>query len=201
VLAEIVVFLAVVLWKGTAVAVRRVTVIAVAIAAVVALLMVVTGLGSGRAALSAIWLVLVAAGIVLMGIFARVSAGSALPWLFYISAIGGGLMGRQAGGGVLVAAIAIVAALVGKRSLRKKVYDPFVSRWVDTAACVGGTRFRGADLTGANLHGAMLRNSDFRDAQFEASQLEDAGKVESCVFGPRRAGATPPGAARAHPDG
>jgi hypothetical protein len=186
--AEIVVFLAIVLWKGTAIALRRVTAIAVAIAAAFALLAVVTGLGSGRAALAALWLVLVTAAIVLMGIVARVTAGSAVPWIFYVSAMGGGLIGREAGGGILVAAVAIVAALVGRRALRRKAFDPLESRWVDTAICLGGTRFRGADLTGAKLHGATLRNSDFRDAQFEGSLFDDAGKVESCVFGPRNVG-------------
>jgi hypothetical protein len=76
------------------VAVRRVTAIAGLLAAAVALVMVVTGFGTGRGALSALWLILVAAGIVVMGILARVSAGSAVPWLFYFSAIGGGLVGR-----------------------------------------------------------------------------------------------------------
>jgi hypothetical protein len=187
--AQIVVFLAVLLWKDTAFAIRRVTVIAVAVAAIAGLVMAVTGLGSGRAPAEALMLVLVTAAVVLVGIFARVSAGSAAPWLFYVSALGGSLIGREAGGGVLVAAMAIVATLVGRRALGGKRRDPLVSRWVDEAACLGGTRFRGADLTGAKLHGATLRNSDFRDAGFDDSQLGHAGKVESCVFRRRDAGA------------
>jgi Pentapeptide repeats (8 copies) len=183
----LVLFLAVVLWKGTAVALRRVTVIAAAIAAAISLFMVGTGLGSGRAALLGVVLVLVAAGILMMGILARVTAGSAVPWLFYVSAIGGGLVGRQAGGGVMVAAIAIVSALVGRRALQKTGYDPLVSRWIDATASLGGTRFRGADLKGAKLHGAMLRNADFRDANIDEAQLGEAGKVEGCVFGRGRA--------------
>jgi hypothetical protein len=76
--------------------------------------------------------------------------------------------------------------VVGRRALRKKHYDPLVSRWVDVAACLGGTRFRGADLTGARLHGATLRNSDFRDAHFDDSQFDDIGTMEeSCAFGRR----------------
>jgi hypothetical protein len=186
VMAEVVVFLAVVLWKGTTVALRRVTAIAAGVALAVALFMVVTGLGSGRAALAGVALVLVAAAILAMGIIARISAGSALPWLFYVSALGGSLFGKSAGGGILVAATAIVSAVVGKRALRKKGYDPLVSRWADTASCLGGTRFRGADLTGAKLRGATLRNSDFRDAHFDDAQFDDVGKVEeSCVFGSR----------------
>jgi hypothetical protein len=184
-LAATIVFLIVVLWKGTTVALRRVTLIAVAVAAAIGVVIAVTGLGSGVAPVAALLLVLVAAAIVLIGILARVSAGSALPWLFYIAAIGGGLVGREAGGGIMVAAMAIVAALVGKRELRGKSRDPLVHRWVEVTSCLGGTRFRGADLTGAKLHGATLRNSDFRDARVDDSQLKDVNKLESCAFGPR----------------
>jgi hypothetical protein len=182
VIAQVVLFLIVVLWRGMAVALSRVTAIAAAVTLAIALVMVVTGLGSGRAALAALWLVLVAGALVSLGVLARISAGSAVPWLFYVSAVGGGLMGREAGGGILVVAMAIVAALVGRRALGKKRYDPLESRWVDAVACVGGTRFRGADLTGAKLSGATLRNSDFRDAAFDESQLKDVRKVEGCVF-------------------
>ena len=182
--AEMVLFLGVLLWKGTGVALRRVTAVAVAVAAGVGFLAVVTGRGSGRAAAAALILIAVAAAIVLLGTVARISAGAATPWLFYLSAMGGGLMGREAGGGVLVAAIAIVAAIVGKRALKGDRRHPVVSRWSEALSCLGGTRFRRADLTGANLRGAKLKNTDFRNAMLERSQLENANKVSSCAFDP-----------------
>jgi hypothetical protein len=181
-LAQVFVLLVVVLWKGTTFAVRRVTAVAAAVAIVVGIFMVGTGLGSGEAPVAALLLVLVTAAILLMGIFARIAAGAAAPWLFYVSAIGGSLVGREAGGGVLVTAMAIVAALTGRRALRRKGFDPWISRWADEAACLGGTRFRGADLTGAKLHGAMLQNSDFRDVSVDDSQFEHVSKMESCVL-------------------
>jgi hypothetical protein len=185
--AELILFLGVLLWKGTAVALTRVTAVAVAVAAVVGLLGVATGLGSGRAAVFALILIAVAAAIVLLGTVARITAGTGAPWLFYLSAMGGGLMGREAGGGVLVVAIAIVAAIVGRRALRGDRRDAALSRWAEALSCLGGTRFRGADLLGANLRGAKLKNSDFRDATLEASQLESAEEVASCAFDRRRA--------------
>ena len=89
--------------------------------------------------------------------------------MFYIVAVGGALAGRGADGGFAAAVLAILSAVIGKRLLRGDIRYAELARWTRKLAILGGTRFRGADLTGASFQAARLKTVDFEAREWDPS--------------------------------
>jgi Pentapeptide repeats (8 copies) len=179
---ELVVSLIVLLWKGFGVALRNVAAATTGAAMLSAVLAILLGAGSGAAAARIVFFVALGLVLVVLGVLVRVAAGTIHGWVFYVVALAGGFATRGAGGGVIVLALAMISALIGKRVLRGDLRYAVLLRSAHAIVSLGGTRFRGADLTDVTFRAARLRNSDFRGARLDRERLADAREVALCTF-------------------
>jgi hypothetical protein len=169
--AELLVLLVGAVWKGPRAAAQWIVpqVLALAIAgAVVARLSGYSGLGALVIFVGS----LIMLGLLAVGAMARAVAGSAGRFLFLVVAISGALAGRALGGGLVALAMAVGAALIGKRMLTRPELAPILSRCVAAIVRAGGTSFRGADLRGAHLEQTRLECCDLRDAKLDGAFLD-----------------------------
>jgi len=114
----------------------------VAVAVVIAVVIAVTGAGAGA---SAVVIAVIAAAVVTkVGIVAVASSVS-----ISVSA---------------AAAIAVVGRWIGWRAMKGNPRDAWIHDFAVAFATLGGTSFRGADLTEANFSAAKLKSTDMREA-------------------------------------
>src|SRR5690606_11713252 len=145
-------------------AVRHVLPVTTALAFAAGLVAMISGAGTGSAALLGLVFIVLAAVLVGLSVLVRATAGTTSQLLFAVVAVAGGLAGGAAGGGITAAAVAIAAMLMARRSATLEPEYPLLARITAAIASRGGTRFRDANLTGANLDHARLVACDFRGA-------------------------------------
>ncbi len=177
---ELLVFIAVSVWKGLRVAVRYVLPRVVAIAIVAFVVALLTGAGTGKGALALLAFAVLTAAIVALGSLARAVAGTTSTLLFAVVAISGALSSSLTGGGVAATVIAVGSMLIGRRALEGREPGQ-LGRLSAILASRGGTSFRGADLSGATFESARLESTDFRGARLDGARL-DRAQARSCVF-------------------
>lgn len=178
---ELLVFIGVTVWKGLGVAVRHVLPRVLAIAVIVGVTAIVTGVGTGKGAYAMLAFATLTAAIVALGSLARAVAGTTSGLLFAVVAIAGALSGALVGGRLTATVIAVGAMLAGRRTLKGKDPDAALTRLSAIVASRGGTSFRGADLSGATFESARLESADFRGARLDGASL-DRADIRFCVF-------------------
>ncbi len=172
-----------------------------ALAVVVGLVAVLSGMGHGTGALLVLAFVALAVAVVVLSVFARVVAGSLGNLFFFVVALSGALTGRFLGGGVAALIVAIGAMLIARKSAGRQAEFPLITRLNAAIASHGGTRLRDANLEGATFERARLFACDFRGASMTGARFDDA-EVRLCRFDTpipaavssrRRPGTTPTG--------
>jgi uncharacterized protein YjbI with pentapeptide repeats len=192
IVAEIPIFLLVAILKGFGPALTRVAAPIALIGAVIGVIAVFGGVGTGEAAATVIALALLNAGIIVGGTFARAAAGGAGSVFLVIAALSGMLMSRSVGGGIGAMLVAVSSVIVARRVLRGDVRYPRLIHTVARAVCLGGTNFRGADLHGAHFDGATLRGADFRGAALDHTTFAGAKDAHLARFDARPTQDAPP---------
>jgi hypothetical protein len=178
---ELVLFLAALLWKGPRYALERVLPVAIALAAVIGLIAVATGAGTGSLALAVIAFSAMGAAVIAFATLVRVAAGGVSSIMFMVVAMSGAIVGGLTGGGLYATAVALTGMIAAQLGLRgKRSYPGLMALTVDLV-CAGGTRFRGANLTGASFAAARLRHADFRGAKLDATRF-DTARINLCAF-------------------
>jgi len=84
--------------------------------------------------------------------------------------------GAGAGAGAVV--LTLVSAYIGWRALKGDARDDWVQSVAVAFAAVGGTSFRGADLTDANFTQAQLKSTDLRRATLMRTNWHQAKKLD-----------------------
>lgn len=169
------------LWKGIAYAVRHTLPPIAAIAVIGGGIVLATGTGTGIGALAMLAFLAVTVAFVALGALARAVAGTTHLLLFVVAAVSGAVAGRVVGGGLVAAAVAIASAIIGRRALTGSGAYPVLVRETAELACLGGTRFRGADLTDARFDDAHLESTDFRGAVLADTHF-DGATIRQCAF-------------------
>jgi len=184
VLVQLAAFLGVALLRGLRVALLVVAPTVIAVAVVLGLIFIGSGLGNGSAAAAGVLLIVAFAVIIIVEALARAVAGGLAPAMLVVAALSGMLAARTAGGGIAATGIALTTVIISRRALRGHPRHQGLRRWVLPIACVGGTRFRDADLRGAHLDGADLRGSDFRGANLTGATWERTKDRQLCRVDP-----------------
>ena len=188
-------YLVVGMWRGLRFATVTVLPVVAGLAVVVAMAVIVRGVGTGVGALAIIAFMLLAAAIVVLSVLARAVAGTTSAVFFVIVAMSGALTGRALGGGLTALAVAVGAMVMARRSAKEQDDFPLMTRISTAIACRGGTRFRSSSLTGAHFEGASLVACDFRGAELAGAGFAGA-RVRLCRFDER---VRPPGSGGGRP--
>jgi hypothetical protein len=183
VVASLLVFLAVGIWRGLRFATRNVLPVTAALAVAAGVIGVISGTGTGIGGLVVLVFLALAAVIVALSVLMRAVAGTTGKLVFSIVAIAGGLAGGTMGGGLTASVVAISAMLMARRSARLEAAYPVLARTTAAIASRGGTRFRNANLAGANLAEARLVACDFRGANLAGARF-DGATLRLCRFDP-----------------
>ena len=128
-----------------------------------------TAFGGAAAFAIAIAVVSASAHVFRLGVAAAYSGGAALAGAYtgaYLFALVVAPAVEFAGGYVLVggAVPGLLGVYVGKRAIKGDIRDSWIRIFAIAFAAIGGTNFRGVDLTDANFSSARLKSTDFRKA-------------------------------------
>ena len=85
--------------------------------------------------------------------------------------------------GTVAVLIMLVSAYIGWRALAGDERDAWVRSMAVAVAAIGGTDFRGADLTDANFAQATLKNIDLREAVLLQTNWHQAKKLDRARVG------------------
>jgi hypothetical protein len=181
VIVELALFMAVAIVRGLARAVREVFIPLLALAAVLGVVAIASGAGTGRGALAFALFTGVSVLVVTLGAAARAMGGATSSLFFFVVAVAGAIAGKLSGGGWLAVAIAFSCMLIGRRALKEDARYLGMSRLTALIACRGGTSFRGADLSGARFSDTRLVACDFRGAKLDAARF-DRASLRLCLF-------------------
>ena len=162
------------LWKGLGYAMRYTVPPIASLAAVSGVIAIALAEGTGSGALAMLAFVAVMLSLIVLSTLARAAAGTTGLAMFFVVAISGAIAGDVAGGGLTAAAVAVASAIHARRSLSGTERSPGLARVTDWLSCLGGTRFRGADLTGACFDQAHLQVCDFRGARLADASFRGA---------------------------
>lgn len=83
-----------------------------------------------------------------------------------------------AGAGVVAGTVTLLIAYIGWRALTEDKRDAWIRSFAIAFAAIGGTSFRGADLTDANFTGARLKSTDFRRSLLIRTCWREAQKLD-----------------------
>jgi hypothetical protein len=172
--AMLVAFLLVGIAKGLRYTLRTVLPASAVLAAIVGVVSIVGGVGTGSGALLTVVFLAFVTLVVALSVLVRALAGTAGNLFFALVAVAGGLAGAAAGGGLAATSIAIGAMLMARRSAKLEAEYPLVERTIAAIASRGGTSFRNANLAGANLADARLIACDFRGANLTEARFDHA---------------------------
>lgn len=84
---------------------------------------------------------------------------------------------------VVAVAMLLLSAYIGWRALRGDARDAWILTVAITFAAIGGTSFRGADLTDANYAHAMLKSADLRNVTITRTNWHQANKLDRARVG------------------
>ena len=177
--ALIIIFIIYAFWRGGAKSIYHLIIPALVLALISALIIYLTGIGTGINMLYVGLAFLLLLVMFYVGTIARPAAGSLSNILFLLVAVSGGVFSKHLGGGIGTAVLAIACALISKRALagtsgfehlKKVAY--FITRKM-------GTSFHEAKLSGANFSGAKIHNADFSGADTSSVNWGDSKKVHS----------------------
>jgi uncharacterized protein YjbI with pentapeptide repeats len=180
--AELLLCLFTMVWRGTFFTIARVLPPTIALLVLSTVLMVAVG-GSSRGLGPAIIAIAVLFVVVLVAVtFARAIAAG-VHSLSMVAVVVAWFLGARAASGHVTALLTAFATVVtGMRAASGSETSPLLSRWVRRIATVGGTSFRGADLTGARVADAVFRSTDLRGARFDGVDWNAAREVSFCAF-------------------
>jgi uncharacterized protein YjbI with pentapeptide repeats len=167
-------------WKGGHSVIRNLLLPVLAASLLIAIVIYVSGLGTGMAMLYQILALLLVVIMFIIGTAARAAAGSLSNILFIVVALSGGMFGRSVGGGIGTVVMALSCAQISKRALSgAKGFDTLkkVARFITKKF---GTSFRKTKLLNANFSQAKIRNCDFSDADLSLVHWADV-KKRNCI--------------------
>ena len=166
--AVILLFLGLLLFKGISTALRAYIIAIVAIIILdFAVVFVFAGEIRFRNAVPLVVVLVLVVPAVIAGILGRVVGGTFGAWAIGIVAVLGGLAAGRAGGGIAAVVVSVLLVLLSKRALRGDIRDGPMRYVGHRIASHRGTRFTNADLTRANFTGTLLVHSDLSSAVFQ----------------------------------
>jgi hypothetical protein len=176
-----IIFIVYALWRGGRNAITTLILPAVVIAMFTAIIVYVSGMGTGMAmvylALSFILLVV----MFIIGTVARAAAGSLSDLIFLVVALAGGVFGKSLGGGAAAVIMAIACALISKRALSGARGFNFLQSIAVYITSRLGTSFRNAKLNKADFSNSKIYNTDFSNADLSQVNWGDV-KKRNCVM-------------------
>jgi hypothetical protein len=164
-IAVVLLFLGLLVFKGMSTALRAYV---VAIVAIIILDFAVVFIFAGeirfRNAVPLVVVLVLVIPSVIAGILGRMVGGSFGAWAIAIVAILGGLAAGRASGGLAAVIVSMLLVLLSKRALKGDTRDGPMRYMGHRIASHRGTRFTDADLTRANFRGTVLVHSDMSSA-------------------------------------
>lgn len=151
-------------WKGVGFAIRELIIPAAGIAILVGLASYLSGAGTGLGMIYLLLACLLISVMFIVGVIARVVAGSLSNILFLVVAVAGGLFGKSIGGNIGSVVMAISCALISKRALSGATGFAGLMRIALSVTARFGTSFRHSNLRHADFSGSRINNTDFTGA-------------------------------------
>jgi MFS family permease len=167
-IAVVLLFLGLLVFKGASTALRTYVIAIVAIIVVdFAVVFIFSGEIRFRNAIPLVIALVLTIPAVIAGILGRMVGGTFGAWAIAIAAVLGGLAAGRAGGGVAAVVVSVLLVLLSKRALKGDTRDGPMRYVGHRIASHRGTRFTNADLTRANFTGTALVHSDVSSAVFQ----------------------------------
>jgi MFS family permease len=167
-LAVVLLFLGLLVFKGASTALRTYVIAIVAIIVVdFAVVFIFAGEVRFRNAIPLVIALVLTIPAVIAGILGRMVGGTFGAWAIAIVAVLGGLAAGRAGGGLAAVIVSVLLVLLSKRALKGDIRDGPMRHVGHRIASHRGTRFTDADLTRANFTGTALVHSDMSSAVFQ----------------------------------
>lgn len=168
------------IWKGLGKAVRYLIIPICIIAILFGTTVYVTGVGEGKGSFFIVLSFFLTVVMFIIGTIARAVAGELSNILFMIVALGGGIFGKNIGGGIETVVMAISCAVISKRALAGvKGFESF-KKISSFATKRFGTSFRNSKLANANFSQSKIKNADFTNADISTVNWNDSKKF-SCI--------------------
>ncbi len=168
----LVVFVAVVFWKGIDAAFKTFGVTFAIVLALSLIVRLVWGSIDVAVAARGIGLALVLALAVLAGILGRVVGGTFGAWAIAVVAVLGGIAAGRAEGGLAALVVSVSLVVISKRTLRADPRDRTLRRAAHWIVSRWGTRFVDADLTTADFSGTTADHCDITGATIDGVRWE-----------------------------
>jgi hypothetical protein len=171
-----VIFVLLAIWKGGK---NTLVSVIVTIAAVLltGLISYISGIGTGIGSLYASLALVLFVAMIIVGTIARASAGTlSSNIIFLIVAVGGGMFGKNLGGGLGTVILAVACAVISKSVLSGKGDFPLIKKIALTVGSYFGTSFKNADLTGADFSESEIKNTNFSGAKLSDVNWENSKK-------------------------
>lgn len=176
-IALIVIFIVYAVWKGASRSIVYLVLPAVLLSLVSAIVLYLSGLGTGMNMLYIAVSFLLLLIMFYVGTIARTAAGSLSNILFVIVALSGGIFSKTLGGGIGTLVMAISCAVISKRALAGAEGFNLLKKTALTVTSKLGTSFRDTQLSGANFSGSKVHNADFTGATLTSVNWTDAKKA------------------------
>lgn len=173
----LVLFVALILWRGFDTAIKVVAVAYVALVIVNVIVNLIWDDVEWFALARATALVIFLGLAVVAGILGRVSGGVFGSWSIAIVAVAGGLASGQANGGAAGIVVAVLLVVISKRALHGDDRDRTLRRLVHVLVRRWGTIFVDADLTSADFTGTDPGRCDVRGATLTGVRWDPDGPL------------------------
>ena len=168
-------------WKGVGNAIRKLIIPAIAIAILLGMVMMVTGLGTGKGVLYIILAFLLVVVMFIIGTICRAAVGSlSTGIMFLVVAFGGGIFGRSIGGGIGTVVMAVACMQISKRALSGKKGFESLQKIASLITSKLGTSFRNTNLINTNFSEAKIHNVDFTHAD-DSSIIWNGSNRVNCI--------------------
>ena len=167
-IAVVLLFLGLLVFKGASTALRSYIIAIVAIIVIdFAVVFIFAGEIRFRNAVPLVVALVLAIPAVTAGILGRMVGGTFGALAIAVVAVLGGLAAGRAGGGLAAVIVSVLLVLLSKRALKGDARDGPMRHLAHRIASHRGTRFTNADLTKADFTGTVLVHSDMSSAGFQ----------------------------------
>jgi len=167
--------------KGGSTAFKTLIVPIIVFAVMVAVIIYLSGVGSGKG-IFYLGISLLLTGIMLItGTIARTIAGSISNIYFLIVAFSGELFSKSIGGGIGTIILAILCALISKRAVGGAAGFDLLKNIALFVTRKYGTSFRNAKMANARFSGSKLRNIDFSYTDVSLVNWGNARRI-NCII-------------------
>ncbi len=178
----IIIFILYTIWKGGSRSITYLIIPAVILALASAIVLYLSGLGTGMNMLYIAVSFLLLLIMFYVGTIARTAAGNLSNILFIIVALSGGIFSKSLGGGIGTLVMAISCAVISKRALAGAEGFSLLKKSALIVTSKLGTSFRNTQLSGANFFGSKIQNADFSGSDITLVNWGDA-KRSNCKSG------------------